>query len=158
MAEKYFFDLPVYRISRENYSNARDEHIATSLLQIGTSRSSEVFMDCLQRTYGGCWDFNEVIGYIRLHFLGNQVRGEYFSVARKRIVKTRTKILEFQTWKLAPEIEIEPPYISGNVLFAIEKYIYNCKKKIPRRHIETSLFDQISKYVDWEMLFREGSR
>jgi hypothetical protein len=38
------------------------------------------FLDHLEMRYGGPWNFNEIIGFIRLHFLGSQIRGEYFAV------------------------------------------------------------------------------
>ena len=58
------------------------------------------FRDLCTKSYGGPWIFNEIVGYIRLHFMGNQVRGEYFAVQRKRIVRTRRKQLEFLDWNL----------------------------------------------------------
>ena len=33
----------------------------------------------------GPWYFNEIIGYLRLHFLGSQVRGEYFGSKKKKL-------------------------------------------------------------------------
>jgi len=170
MATRYFFDLPVYRLPRDEYYAARDAHIENSIFRPGTPEEpflrqqeksnphrNDAFRDHLQRTYGGCWEFNEIIGYIRLHFLGSQVRGEYFAVAKKRIVRTRTKTLEYRTWKLAPEVEIEPPYGSVEILNAVQKYIRDCKKEIPARHIDTVQFDRLAKHVDWESLFGNES-
>ena len=39
--------------------------------------------------FGGAWKYNEIIGYIRLHFLGNQIRGEYWGVKAMCQVRTR---------------------------------------------------------------------
>lgn len=111
----------------------------------------------MAKTYGGCWEFNEIIGYIRLHFLGSQVRGEYFSVNKKRIVRTRTKQFEFMTWKLAPEVEIEPPYGTAEILNAIYQYIEDCRHEVRTRYIDTSKLDAIAPFVDWERLFRSPS-
>ena len=62
--------------------------------------------DRLRQSYGGAWEYNEIIGYIRLYFFGTQVRGEYWGVNSKRVVRTRKKTLEYKTWKLAPEIDL----------------------------------------------------
>ncbi len=61
----------------------------------------KIYVEHLNNKYGGTWEFNEVIGHIKLHFLGNQIRGEYWKVNAKRIVKTRSKTLEYATHKLA---------------------------------------------------------
>lgn len=163
----YFFDLPVYRLTAGTYYAARSDYIDKVLFRPGSPdeqylrgkdrnnpRDKDWFRDYLGKTYGGCWEFNEIIGYIRLHFLGSQVRGEYFSVNKKRIVRTRTKRFEFMTWKLAPEVEIEPPYGTAEILDAIYEYINDCRREVPKRYIDTSKFDTIAPFVDWEGLFR----
>jgi len=169
MTNRYFFDIPVYRLSREDYYTARDAHIEKMIYQPGTPgeqerrqldnadpRRNEVFREHLERVYGGCWDFNEIIGHIRLHFLGTQVRGEYFAVAAQRIVRTRTKNFEYRAWKLAPEVEVELPYGAVEVLTAVRQYIEDCKNKLPRRYLDTSKFDVIADHLDWAGLFRDG--
>ena len=134
MALRYFFDLPVYRLSAEQYYAGRDAYIERIIFRTGTPeephlrqremaspRSNDALRNHLTEKYGGCWQFNEIIGYIKLDFLGSQIRGEYFAVDRKRIVRTRTKTFEYKTWKLAPEIDIEQPYGTGEVLGAMQR-------------------------------------
>jgi hypothetical protein len=170
MSCRYFYDLPVYRLSSDAYYAARDGYIDGVIFRPGTPdeaalrqrekldpRTNDGFRDHLQRAYGGCWEFNEVIGHIRLHFLGSQVRGEYFAVAKKRIVRTRTKTLEYRAWKLAPEVDIKQPYGTQEVLHAIYEYIADCKKELPKRFIDTSRFDPIAPFVDWGSLWRSDA-
>lgn len=170
MACRYFYDLPVYRLSSDEYYAARDKYIDEVLFRPGTPdeiplrqreklnpRANDGFRDHLQSAYGGCWEFNEIIGYIRLHFLGSQIRGEYFAVAKRRIVRTRTKTLEYRTWKLAPEVDIEQPYGTSEVLDAIHEYIADCRKELPKRFIDTSRFDTIAPFVDWGSLWRSDA-
>jgi hypothetical protein len=167
MANRYFFDLPVYRIDRETYYRQRERHIDAILFPPDSDYSEELrkrekedpsinvgIRDHLQRSYGGCWEFNEIVGYIRLHFLGSQVRGEYFAVRKKRIVRTRNKVLEYLTWKLAPEVDVGYPFTSATVLAAIRRYIEDCKKEVPGRFIDTKRFDAIADFVDWAALYR----
>lgn len=86
MARTRFYDLPVYRISRDLYYADRERYVEEAMYPPGTnqadmakafhSRNSDSrsrYADHLERIYGGCWEFNEIIGYIRLHFLGFQV-------------------------------------------------------------------------------------
>jgi len=167
MASCYFCDLPVYRLPEQRYYAERNTYIDQIVFRSGSpdeamlrqrersdARVNDLIRDHLQRTYGGCWRFNEVIGQIRLHFLGTQVRGEYFAVVKQRIVRTRTKMLEYRTWKLAPEINIAAPYGNSEVLGAIRQYIADCQKELPKRVIDTSMFEALAPHVDWAAVFR----
>lgn len=162
MATRYFYDIPVYRLPEERYYRERDAYIDGVLFPNDSPFSQSLrekeaadpnyniaMRDHLQRSYGGCWIFNEIIGYIRLHFLGSQVRGEYFAVRKKRIVRTRTKTLEYHTWKLAPEVEIPHPFTSQGVYGAVLEYLVECRKELPGRYVNTELFEVIGKHVDW---------
>lgn len=163
---KYFFDVPIYRISESQYYRERDAYIEGELFPkdspyVDVLRAADkadpsrnvAISDHFRRSYGGCWQFNEIIGYIRLHFLGSQVRGEYYGVNKKRIVRTRTKTLEYRTWKLAPEVEVPQPITREGVLAAVREYLEDCKKELPKRYIDTEQFDVIAKHVDWRALY-----
>ena len=167
MREKYFFDIPVYRLAREKYDRKRNAYVeespfptnsslaeATRALDKANPRQNDMVRSNSLRWYGGCWEFNEIIGYIRLHFLGSQVRGEYYSVRRKRIVRTRTKTFEYKTWKLAPEIEIPNPPTQTSIFGAIRTYLDGCKRELPRRFIDTSMFEAVASHIDWLALYR----
>ncbi len=168
MSTQYFFDVRVYRLPSERYYRERDEYVDSVLFPIDSPYTQSLrereaadpncnvaIRDHLQRSYGGCWTFNEVIGQIRLHFLGSQVRGEYFAVRKKRIVRTRTKVLEFQGQKLAPEVEIPHPYTSQGIYFAVLGYLADCRTELPKRYVDTELFEVIGKHVDWLGVFEQ---
>ncbi len=167
MGLHYFHELPVYRLAEADYYAARDRFIENKLFHPSSSNEAtprhydkdnsgvnDAIRDHLQRSYGGCWNFNEVVGYIRLHFLGTQIRGEYYATPKKRVVRTRTKTMEFLTWKLAPEIDIKSPYGSPQILEAIRQYIESCRAEVPRRYIDASMFEAVAEYVDWGSLLR----
>jgi hypothetical protein len=159
---KYFFDLPVYRLKEGDYYRQRDVHIdramyppddtfseAARAKDEAEPRRTVAIRHMFAEGYGGGWRFNEIIGYIRLHFLSTQIRGEYFSVARRRIVRTRTKQFSMHAWKFGPEIEIEQPITSASIRHAVDQYIAHCKRELSRRHIDTGTFDVVCKHIDW---------
>ncbi|MEI6545123.1 MAG: hypothetical protein WCL60_16530 [Methylococcales bacterium] len=171
VASRYFFDIPVYRLPEDRYYRERDKYIEGMIYPEGSPfneamRTKEAadphhniaFRDHLQRTYGGCWRFNEIVGYIRLHFLGSQVRGEYYGVRKQRIVRSRTKTLEHQTWKLAPEIDIPYPHTNDGIFETARNYLEACRKELPGRYVDTELFEVVGKHVNWCDLFAEGER
>lgn len=170
MPRRRFFDLPVYRLPREKYYHGRDKFVDDAVYQTGSKMESKLremeikdsgyftaARDHLQRSFGGCWEFNEIIGYIRLHFLGSQIRGEYFAVAKQRLVKTRTKTFEWRTWKLAPEIDIEPPYGCAEVLVAVRQYIANCSREVPGRFVDSEGFEHLAPHINWAALYRSDA-
>lgn len=100
---RYFFDLPVYRISYDQYYKRRDALLAQTRNDIKASARPgyeppesmlQRYEDQFYENYGP-WEFNEIIAYIRLHFLGSQVRGEFFSAEKKRNGLSRRKIFTF---------------------------------------------------------------
>lgn len=169
MGFRYFYDLPIYRLRRDDYYRDRERYVE-KLMFPAHGRQAEfvrsmaktdpdsfaAWRSTIEHSYGGCWEFNEIVGYIRLHFLGTQVRGEYFAPSKKRIVRSRRRTFDYQTWKLAPEIDIAAPYETSQILSAIREYIQDCRRELPRRYIDDSIFEQISPHVDWQALLRRG--
>src|SRR5262245_59345499 len=101
MARLLFHDLPVYRLTSSAYYAQRDTKIASF---IAKEKIPNRHVDKLRRTLlqhdserYGPWEFNETIGYVRLHFLGSQIRGEYYGVEKRRYVRTRKKTMLYQT-------------------------------------------------------------
>lgn len=162
-SNEYFFDVPVYRIEERRYYAERDQWIDRILFppnnpyssvrrekELQDPKSLVGPRDHMQRSFDGCWRYNEIIGYIRLHFLGSQIRGEYYGVQNKRIVRTRKKILEYQTWKLAPEIEIPPDSKSEEIFGLIVEYVNDCRKELKgRRFVDSEILETIGPYIDW---------
>jgi hypothetical protein len=166
MAVKYFFDLAVYRLPEDQYYAERTAHVDRVVFPLGTPRIADMrkleevrpeIIDALraraEESYGGIWRFNEVVGYIRLHFLGTQVRGEFYGPNRKRIVRTRTRTLEFHTWKLASEVEIETPITTIRISEAVAQYIADCRRELPTRFIDAELLESLRPHLDWQALF-----
>ena len=166
MTVRYFFDIPVYRLAEDRYYSEREAYIDRVMYPPGSPLGAAArakdradphrsigFRDHLERSYGGCWRFNEVVGQVRLHFLGSQVRGEYYGVSRKRVVRTRTKTLEYRAWKLAPELDIPMPVTSKGVHATVSRYLETCKNELPGRHIDTELFEALAQHINWRKLF-----
>lgn len=162
--------LPVYRISSELYYKQREEfaerhmyHGSEETIRVAkefhrkSPKYKKIYVEHLNNKYGGTWEFNEVIGHIKLHFLGNQIRGEYWKVNAKRIVKTRSKTFEYVTHKLAAEISI-PPNVSDQEIFEyICKYVDRCKKELKQRTIDESQLLSIGRFIKWRELMRTSA-
>ena len=169
MFDPHFIDIPVYRLAPERYYKEMESFIHKTIYP-GLSDSDEMIRqlhlknpdremrlrDHLRTAYGGAWNYNEIIGYIELHFLGTQIRGEYWQMKGKRIQRTRRKESEYRTWKLAPEMDI-PDEASNSEIFAlIRDYISDCAKELKGRHLDVSRFETIGPHVDWRALLRSN--
>ncbi|OGR26867.1 MAG: hypothetical protein A2139_03210 [Desulfobacca sp. RBG_16_60_12] len=162
---KFFFDVPVYRVPEEKYYREMNEYIERNMfpgpaehndsMRVFYSREPEQEVshrEHLREQFGGAWNYNEIIGYIRLHFLGNQIRGEYWGVKAKRQVRTRKKIFKYMTWKIAPEINIPNKADNEEIFKLILDYLTRCSKELRGRHIDTTILKSIGQYVDWKSL------
>ena len=169
MKENYFYDVPVYRLSRERYYKDMDKYINKNMYSGSPNhiKMTEEFYrkepsqklaqeDRLQISYGGAWEYNEIIGYIRLYFFGTQIRGEYWGVNAKKIVRSRKKFFEHKTWKLASEIELHWDPDSSSIFSQILKYLERCKKELKNRYIDTRNLEVVGPYVDWKSLYEES--
>lgn len=165
----FFYDIPVYRLPEDRYYAERDRYIDLTIYGTNTEdrKSRQAFYESkpdnkinfehhLHKSFGGPWIFNEVVGYIRLHFLGTQVRGELWMVDRKRIVKSRKKLILLQSEKVSYEEQI--PFNASNeqVYRAILVYLNRAKKELEGRVVDTTLFERLGQFVDWNALRRVG--
>lgn len=169
MREKYIYDVPVYRLSRERYYKDRDEYIRKHMYT-GNPNHRKMMKDFykkhptrkleaedrLQKSYGGAWEYNEIIGYIRLHFLGTQIRGEYWGVNSKRVVRTRKKTFEYKTWNFAPEIDLHREPDSLSIFSKIIEYLEKCQKELKGRYLDTDNLKAIGPYVEWKTLYEDS--
>lgn len=166
--EKYFLDIPVYRIPKDIYYREMGKYIerkmyagpALHVAQIKEfytkNPGQKQFIEKqLFLSYGGAWDYNEIIGYIRLYFFGTQIRGEYWGINAKRITRTRKKLFEFKTWKLATEIDLSWETDSLSIYSKILEYIEDCAKKLKGRFIDISNLKEIGQHVDWKSLYEK---
>lgn len=163
MKNIYFLDLPVYRIPQKRYNSERQEYIVKTIcgalipvsdMSMGQKDNYERHRPFLAEHYGGDWEFNEIVGFIKLHFLGSQVRGEYFTTKPGRKVKTRKKQFIYSTHKLAPEVHLGPSPSNEEIYKKVLEYVERCKQELPARYIEDKHLHHIGPYLNWVSLYR----
>jgi hypothetical protein len=160
----YFHDLPVYRLPEDAYNAGHDNEVAEFVVEArlgldpNPQREKELTMAIGQHYYEkyGPWRFNEIIGYVRLHFLGSQVRGEYFVTKRSRLVRTRKRTLVYSTHKLAPEHHVQRDSTNEQILRVILDYVHACRREAPRRYFDDSWLLTIGPMVDWNAVMKSG--
>jgi len=101
------------------------------------------------------WQFNEIIGYIRLYFYGRQVRGEWWRVNRKRVVRSRNKLFTRREHNVVHEEFIENDSTSKQIYQSILAYLKRAQddKRLKRFYADTSVFERLGPHVDWKAAF-----
>jgi hypothetical protein len=162
--ELIFFELPIYRTSEEEFYREVQKFIDKQFSNLNDfskdflQNNSEEKLGWEQgqrKEYGSIWEYNDIIGYIKLFFYGTQVRGGYWSVTAKRIVKTNKKDFICKDWSFGPAISVHRENDSLGVCNRIIELIDYFKKELKKRFIDTSKFDAISPYIDWKRLYDE---
>lgn len=169
MGNRYFLDLPIYRIAEDRYFRERETFIEKGLYSVNSEKLhsglqsiyeanpqfADAARDRLATSYGGIWRFNEIVGYVRLYFLGTQIRGEHYGVRRNRLVRTRTKTFEFIHWKLATEVNVPNPITDEGIYRAVLEYVERCRAEFPRRHIDSEPLVVLGEHLRWRELLLE---
>jgi hypothetical protein len=153
------YDLPIYRLSRKKYDQDMQARLKRAVepwrQATGNEPPREVVDWTSQRQHEafGPWEFNEIIGYIRIYVLGSQVRGEHFSAEKARNPLGRRRVFVLKSLKLASEVEIGDfgrAFSSNDVWEAIQKYIVRCQKELRNgRLIDDKLLRAIGPHTDW---------
>ncbi|MEM0907031.1 MAG: hypothetical protein AAGJ94_06685 [Pseudomonadota bacterium] len=157
MSVVYFFDLPVYRLNRHRYFAQLDHMLQRQYTSTRYGPSEEMKQWYKEHQFDrfGCWQYNEIVAYIRLHFVGNQIRGEYFSAEKKRSRLSRSKLFVFRDWKLAPEISLgEYSCLDNASIWAkIQEYIERCREELAKgRVIDDEMLHRLGPNINWKAL------
>ncbi|CAJ1825802.1 hypothetical protein KLNKPBOH_01690 [Aeromonas veronii] len=155
--------LPVYRLNEERYYTQRQEFVEKTIFggPDGAFKRQyakedpqwySTFKTHLCDVYGGAWNFNEIIGYIELYIIGNQVRGSYWQDNKRRFSKSRRKQFIYKTHKLMPEVSFSRRASSEDIYCTILEYIDNCQTYLKGRHIDRSNLINMGKYVNWRTM------
>jgi len=157
--DDYFFVVPVYRLQEEKYYSEMNSDFEKQISEAWDDSFRQNNPDLVRgwqqhhrSSYGGDWEFNEIIGYIKLYFMGTQVRGEYWSTIPRSKIRTRRKLFEYKTHKLYVECEVRETTNEG-VLSAVHEYLIGCKKQLRNRYVDLREFDALKIHLDWKSLF-----
>lgn len=164
LKELYFFELPIYRTSIEQFYQEVEKYIDKKFSKLNdfskdyyenNPKEKLGWEQGHRKDYGSIWEYNDIIGYIKLYFYGTQVRGEYWSVTAKRIVKTKKKDFICKDWSFGPAISVHFENDSLGIYNKIIELIDFFKKQLKNRFVNTSKFDAIGPHIDWKRMYDE---
>lgn len=161
--EKYLIDIPIYRCTIEKHAKELDE-AKTKRLQylidlhgvaVKNSNAYENIGNDFDRRAWFPWRFNEIIGWIRIYALGNQIRGELWFTNAKRIRRDLNNKKIFYIGK-AFEITISERQLSEDIFNTIYEELILQEKKPPikGRYLDKDLFLRTGELINWIEVFK----
>ena len=164
-----FFEIPVYRLTQSAYHEQREAHVNrlfNKLVYTGNpiiDESARKFYDenpsseyrlkqRIRGNYGGEWRFNEVIGYIRLRFIGHRIRAEYWTVSAKRITRTRKKVFNANGRSIIEDVLVPIESDDNKIFDIILNVIQQHATLLKNRFVNTEEFINIGRHVRWRSL------
>ena len=64
---KTLFELPIYRVSEEQYYKSFSEHYEKRKIPHNNLLYEESLNQNLRKDFGGDWKYNEIVGYLRFY-------------------------------------------------------------------------------------------
>jgi hypothetical protein len=165
---KIFFDIPIYRLPQRKYESEQRSFIQREISAGGdhvqemyrqNPEQKEFMENHLGEIYGGCWRFNEIIGFIRLYFFFTQIRGEYWRVTAKRITRTRKKVFALFDHKVTYEEEIPTKSTNKEIFALIRRHLARAQSErhLKKFYIDESVFENVGPYIDWNALMNPSN-
>jgi hypothetical protein len=125
-----------------------------------TSEAYIAAEDRLQRTYGGPWNFNQAIGWIRLYAAGSHVGGHLWWVDAKRPQRNmRNKMFRLMTPSNILPTFFTPAHSSDEIYRETLKAIKNLSREsLKGRYVDLEAFENIGPFVNWQELLKVASK
>lgn len=144
LCNKVLFELPVYRLTENKYY----KQFAVYKVKHGNAYTDDSY---LLKEYGGSWEYNEIIGYLKFYLSGNtQIRSVYTETDAKKKVKTRKKTF-IETTHSFCTTNINRKLENQKIIKFIEDSITHCALNLPKgRFIKRDIFDSTFKHIDWQ--------
>ena len=157
MSEPYYFEIPVYRCSIKTHTaemKSKEREFTHDEWKEVAPESYQNSINYFDRTIWYPWRYNEIIGWIRLYVMGNQIRGEYYFDASGRIRKGIRKKKYVYCGKAFEHHlfgDMTSQEIFNEIISVLEKINKN-EKPFKKRYIDLTTFKTIGEFVDWKML------
>lgn len=158
-ADRYFFEIPIYRCSPDQHTSWLAEEKRKCLQPFEETRdtapeSLAISKQWFDEWHWYPWRYNETIGWLRLYALGTQIRAELWYVKAKRIVRETRKRIFF----VGKEFEIsfcltDPNTEIGNVVL---ERLRDLKRQplFRKRYIDLECFEVVAQHLDWKGLLK----
>ena len=164
----YFFEIPIYRVSRERYGKeveAEKEKLLAPLRDLWNSVSSKPVEESeayqyvknnFDREHGThMWRYNQAIGWLRLFASDHShIRVDYYWVKGRISKNLKNKLFRYCFEEKTFRLDILPAMTSNEIYLLLRQRLEELMRKEPFRkyYIDLEPFQNISPFIDWRAL------
>lgn len=162
MSNQYIFDLPIYRKTKDDFDAEIETHIAKRIEWIISHDPEqrplghEVVLrvrHSIIAEFGGTWQFNQIVGWLRLYVEGNTVGCHLWWVDRRINRRMRNKHLYLQS----PSDILHARLTNESSMKIYEKLLLRLKElsegtPYKNRYLDLDVFQRIGPLIDWRKL------
>jgi hypothetical protein len=167
MEDKFFFEIPIYRCSYDQYSKDQKELLMKieDYCSHNKKYGVKIFNDVVKTIYYSqsyCYDYNEVMAWIQLYIVGYQVRGDLFyeghkghkgiKKAYRKGIRPKKFYFEEKFFEISISYKLSNKEIFERILDTLDISI---KTNFKNRYADLEKFKNIGKYVNWKRLIKE---
>jgi len=157
--DKPFLEVPVYRIGPDEHEEASAAEKRRYIDFGGSDKNVRAKLEQFwHEHHWNCWDFNEVVGWIRLFVFCTQLRGETFWAKGQRL--TRKGRRRFEWIGKAVELDIGEHEASQEIFGRLIEELHALRTECPYagRVIDLTCLKAIGPHVDWRALMSAAER
>lgn len=153
MIEKYFFEIPIFRLTRESFKKEHERRIneLAKYLARGKEPTDRDVDNATMWLDHQSYRYSEMVGMIRLYGLGNQFRGEYFFLSNKRI-RYNLKNKKWAYFGKLFEFTVYEDEKNKDIFNRILKKLKDSEVKFKGRFIDTQSFLNIGECINYKKL------
>lgn len=155
-----FFEIAIYRVAEERFQ--RQFEAAWTKTKVGIDANYEgaapqdrlaYFKDYVWRDFGMPWRYNQVIGWIRLYVLGNQIRGELWRHQAKRYQRNIAR-RRYECEGKAFELYVYPEDSNKAIAERLREELLSFQNELGngRFVLDLQCFDSLAPSIDWHLL------
>lgn len=157
--QKYLFEILLYWKTEEkyhqDYQKKRDKFFSQSFDLLDPKKKKNDIPPQVSYTYyksyGGPWNYNQIVGAVKIYLLGNQLQGELWVSKKKRfqrVMKNKLIFSDGNFFRMGLWDDMTNEDINKEIKSRIIEGINYDKRLIP----DFECFDNICTYIDWRKL------
>ena len=169
MQDFYIFDIPIYLRPESRYYTDLETATTRFLRKMFPSvesprerfpRQCESIATDFHKTFGGPWDFNQVVGWLRLYVERSAVGGHLWWVDAKRLQTRMRKTFYLVSPSNVLATWIKPEDQSGKIFAETLAQIESLSRQrsYNGRFFDLTAFRNLGPFVDWRGLLDGAAR
>jgi hypothetical protein len=169
MRDFYIFEIAVYLTDEDSYNCERGKRLDERLDELNSISISQGLTavpphilqyakDYFNKSYGGPWNFNQVVGWICLYAEPSHIGAHLWWVNAKRLQRRMKKVFYLTTSSNLLATHFYPEDNSDKIFQDTLENIKLLQKSWKGRHIDLEPFTRIGPFVDWRKLLSSRSQ